>query len=887
MESSVLSSPTIPTKTAVATKTRLYLVDAHAFLHRAYHALPPLTTSRGEPVGALYGFARMLLQLLKEERPDSVAVCFDAPGPTFRHKAYEAYKATRKEIDADLLVQLKLAREMTEVMGFKTVEKPGFEADDLMATLAVRAQAAGMEAVLVTGDKDVLQLVGPGIRVYNAAKKVWLDAAQVREKLGVEPEAVVAFLALTGDSSDNVPGVKGVGPVGAAKLLKSFGSLDALLKAAKRADPAIPEKTAKALLDGEEAVKTAEKLITLVPDVPLEFGPADCPRPKPAPGPLTELFSRFEFTSLLRELLPEGAGGPVVSGDVKSVPESVPSGEIRSVTDVPWTSLRAALKKAEKIVVACGENPSPDLLNDSPAHLALGLPDGRAVFFDPETLKAARTEVAALLKGPAEKIAHDWKSTGLALRLLGLEGHGPFADAMLEAWCLDPSRRGGRPEGESSRELLGWSLSRALAHGDLSAQLQPAGVHKLYAEVELPLAEVLAEMELRGIALDADYLRNLGVEFETAMGKLQETLNGLCGGPINVNSPKQLGEVLYDKFGLPVVHKTAKGGRSTDESALSVLAKQHPVPAKVLEYREHSKLKSTYIDGLLGRLDPATGRVHTHFDQTGTATGRLSSLDPNLQNIPIRSPLGQKIRRAFVAPKGYKLLSVDYSQIDLRVLAHASGDEVLRAAFSAGEDVHQRTACEVFGVPPEGVDDDMRRKAKAINFGIVYGQTAHGLSEQLSIPRPEAARYIEDYFKRYAGVARWIKENLDAARREGVVRTFLGRLRRVPELQAKNGALRQFGERVAGNTPIQGGSADVIKLAMLRVHEGLKKPENAFRARPLLQIHDELLFEVPVDELARFAPWVKNEMEAAVRLSVPLTVSLKVGDNWQDMEKMK
>jgi DNA polymerase I len=857
--------------TAKAAPTRVYLVDAHAFIHRAYHALPPLANSKGEPVGALFGFARMLLQLMKKEKPDRIVVCFDRPEPTFRHKAYDQYKATRKEIDQDLIAQLNLSREMAEAMGFCCADAAGYEADDVMATLARRAAKDGDEAILVTGDKDALQMIGPGIRVLNVAKGVWMDAPQVEEKFGVPPSAVVDYLSIIGDSSDNVPGVRGIGPVGAVKLLKQFGTLDKAVKAARAGDPAIPAKTAAALVSAAETARQAQDLVKLHENVPLDFKLCSGAIPAPEPEKLKTVFSRLEFYSLLNEILPGSAPAPAAA-------ETKAEAREESLKD-----LKAALLKAKELVVAALPNLEADLAEPSRGFVALGLPDGR---FALVTQRELLEDEAALklLSGPALKSVYDYYETQAALGAMDLRLAEPYFDTKLAAFLVNPG--GPREKGYAGpakdwKPVLLARAARALGHKELVARMKERGVLKLHDELELPLLGVLDAMETEGIALDVAYLKKLGGEFETSIDALKKEIETLAGAPINLNSSKQLGELLYDKLGLPVSHKTASGGRSTDEEALKSLAGLNPIPAKVLEYREYAKLKSTYIDGLLERVDPKTGRVHTHFDPTGAATGRLSSVDPNLQNIPIRSAHGQKIRRAFVARPGYVLLSADYSQIDLRVLAHVSGDKALRQAFEDGGDIHTRTASEVFKVAPEAVDKELRRSAKAINFGIVYGQTPHGLSEQLGIPYGKAADYIKQYFERYSGVAAWIKSNLEAARKDGFVRTFSGRVRVIPELSAKNTALRQFGERAAGNTPIQGGSADVIKYAMLELRD-LKTS-----AKMLLQIHDELVFEVPKKDLKAEAEKIKKIMEGAVKLDVPLVVDVKAGPNWQDMEPLK
>ncbi|MBI4375555.1 MAG: DNA polymerase I [Elusimicrobia bacterium] len=859
-------------------KPRLYLVDAHAYLHRAYHALPPLNNSKGEPVGALFGFARMLLNLLKKEKPDRVAVCFDHPDPTFRHKAYEAYKATRKETDGDLSRQLARAPDLARAMGFSTVELPGYEADDVMATLARGAVKEGIEAVLVTGDKDALQLISPGIRVLrDVAQGLWMDAEQVREKFGVSPSGIVDYLTLIGDSTDNIPGIKGIGPVSAAKLLNEFGGVAELMRAAKAGDSRIPAKTAKALVEGEKDALSATALLKLEENAPLKIGPKDCVFPRPDAAKLAAMLEALEFHSLLKEMIPETASSLPAPSQVSEGP---------SWRELPPEKVLPEMEKASTILVAALRHEG-NLVDSSPAHLALALEDGKACFLDQSQAQRFRRAIAKVLEGRALKATYGLKEAFGGLSALGFELSAPWFDAKIAAYCLSPIRPKADPVSDGDwKGALKARLSRCHSHRELRRRMDEAQVLKLYDDVELPLVRILKEMEDHGVCVDEPYLQALSKEFQGDIEALKTELDELAGQSINVNSPKQLSELLFDKLKLPVVHKTAKGGRSTDEDCLKELSKQHPIPAKVLEYRELAKLKSTYIDGLLDRIDRNSGRVHTSFDQTGTETGRFSSSNPNLQNIPVRSKAGQRIRRAFVSAKGWRLLSADYSQIDLRVLAHMSADPVLKESFINGEDVHLRTACEIFRVSPDAVDSEMRRRAKAVNFGIVYGQTPFGLAAELGIAQREAQEIIHKYFERYRGVARWMEENIIEARRVGYARTFLGRIRHLPELEAKNTAVRQFGERAARNTPIQGGSADVIKLAMLKVHEGLSGSHARFKAKMLLQIHDELLFEVPRAELEEFAGWARKTMEQAVALSVPLVVDVKAGANWQDMEKI-
>ncbi|MCM2304950.1 MAG: DNA polymerase I [Elusimicrobia bacterium] len=859
-------------------KPRLYLIDAHAYLHRAYHAMPPLTNSKGEPVGALYGFARTLIQILKRDKPEGIAVCFDTPGATFRHKAYELYKATRKEIDPDLIAQLGQAKPLTEALGFHCIEKVGYEADDIMATMARRGVAEGWDVVLVTGDKDALQLVSPGIRVFNVSRDAWMDEPQIQEKFGIAAASVRDYLAIVGDSSDNVPGLKGVGPVGAVKLLKAYGSFKGAIAAAKKGDKALTPKLTQALIDGEKTADLALALIALDEKVPLEASVDDCKVKDPDPKVLAAGLEKFEFKTLARDLgapLPPSVAAPVKG------PSSAPA---MAVEKVEFRAIAKDLAKAKTIIAlavpdAVGEG---ELLSVSRVRVGLGLEDGRIAVLDEHAAKDKA--VAAVLSGKALKSGWDLKGARRALDAAGLDLAAPDFDFKLAAYCLDPGAAKDPKDADAEAAVL----ARAALCGGREAvveKMKQVKVFDLFENVEMPLSSVLLSMERAGILTDADYLRELSVEFLKALKGLQKEIDELAGAPLNAQSPKQLGEVLFDKLGLPVLHKTAKGGRSTDEETLQALAGQHALPGKILEYREIAKLESTYVRGLLERMDPKTSRVHTTFDQTGSVTGRLSSLDPNLQNIPIRTEAGRRIRRAFVAPKGKVLVSADYSQIDLRVLAHESRDAVLMESFEKGEDIHLRTAAEIFHLDPKDVTTDQRRAAKAINFGIVYGQTAFGLSNQLGISQQEASAYIKNYLVRYPGVSAWVEKNLAQAKADGCVRTLLGRVRWLPELSAKNASVRQFTERAARNTPIQGGSADIIKLAMINVAKELAKGRKD--AVMLLQVHDELVFEVEKGEAHAFGKWVKGVMEAAFTLRVPVVAEVKIGPNWQDMEKLK
>lgn len=873
------STVTSPQKKADASRPaggRLFLIDASAYIHRAYHALPPLKNSTGEPVGALYGFIRMLLGLIRREKPEYLAVCFDAPGPTLRHQAYAEYKATRKETDGDLKSQLKLARPLIEAMGLASYELPGYEADDLMATLAELCPEKGGEAVLVTTDKDAMQLVRAGVRILHEGKYEFFNEEKVVEKYGVRPDQIVDYLTILGDASDNVKGVAGIGAVGAAKLLQKFGTLAKAIEAAKAGDPAVAPKAAQALRDGEEQALASRKLIVLDRKAPIDCSIDKLRLKEFEAEKLIPLLKRFEFHSLIKDIFPDR------SGAAAPVPEPI---KVR-----PAIGISAFLKtaaKTDRVAVGLCRMPQSELFaaQGADCSIALALPNGQAAWFECADIEANRQALTKLFDSKIEKVGHELKPVFTHLRRFGVSVSGPVFDTMLASFCVNPGNGSYKfegVEGEDARTTALRCLAGIWAETDrLKAALKEAGLVELYDGLEQPLTNILSKMEAEGVLVDKGYLLELQKEFEKKIEELKKEIDVLAGRSININSPKQLAQLLFEELRLPVIHKTPKGDPSTGEETLRALMDQHPVPARIIDFREVSKLKSTYVDGLLARIDAGTGRVHTTFNQAGAATGRLSSIDPNLQNIPIRSPMGQRIRRAFIARPGWVLLSADYSQIDLRVLAHLSEDPALVKAFRENKDIHLLTASEVFGIKPDQIDPEMRRRAKAVNFGIVYGQTPHGLSQELKIPFAQAKEYITKYFERYAGVAAWSKKTLDEARANQHVRTMLGRRRLLPDIMAKNTAVRQFTERVAVNTPIQGTSADIIKQAMVNIDRKLGK----WKAIPLLQVHDELVFECPAAEAEKFGPWAAREMENAVKLKVPLVVDVKIGPNWQDMKK--
>ena len=877
-----------------------FIIDAHGFLHRNYHALPKLRTSKGEEAGALYGFVNWLVRFLKDKKPRYAAVCFDSKGPTFRHELYADYKANRPKADEELVSQLKIARDLVSAMGLKTTALPGAEADDLMATLAVLGKKSGKEVVIVTSDKDIFQAAGGGVKIWSgAAKEGYKSDEACLAKFNVPCAYMRDYLAIVGDSSDNVPGAEGIGPKTAAELINKFGHVEAVYKAAEAGDPSIKPGVIKKLLAAKESVLLSQKLVALKDDLPLGLGIEDFSVNPPLPQELEIFARRFEFKNLIAFLDSFKKAEPVarpqtpVQGELfdfsdEEKPAADPEA-VKTDEEYKFASFEEVLKRAlisKELFVYAEEDA-----------LVLASSGQCAAFADALNLGPEREDALFNLFDDDSilKIGHDVKYT---FRVLGYEPKaGKFLncfDGALAKYCLDPS-------GEFS--LLGCitvNLGVMLAVGaglkermafyaqniwalkeKLETLLKEKDAFKVYAETEIPLMSVLLNMENNGIMVNTAWLKTLSILLDKEMQSWQKEINQTAGYDVNINSTKQLGVLLFEQLGLPSARKT-KTGYSTDEESLETLKKIHPIAEQILKYRESAKLKSTYVDTLLNLAGPETHRVHTNFNQTGTVTGRLSSFSPNLQNIPVRSEKGRLIRQAFVAPEGKVLLSVDYSQIDLRVLAHESGDEALINAFKAAADIHRQTAAEVFNVKPEDVTKEMRSGAKAINFGIVYGQGPLALSQSLGISMSEAKNYIEAYFKRYATVKSWINETAERARKSGYVKTLFGHVRYIPEFEASSSRLTSFANRAAVNTVVQGGSSDIIKKAMTDIFAA---PEAEGRLL-LLQVHDELIFEVPEGRIKETARWVKEKMENAVKLRVPLLAEAKAGRNWNEMGKV-
>jgi len=874
---------------------RLVVIDAANCIYRAFFALPPLRSSGGTPTNAVLGFVNMLNKVVREEAPDYLAVVFDAPGKSFRHQIFADYKATRDAQPEDLSVQFPLVREVIDAYRFPMLEVPGVEADDVIATLVERAPD-DLEIAVVSTDKDLMQLVSERVALLDTMKDRRVGPAEVEERLGVPPDKVLDVRALVGDPSDNIPGVKGIGGKGAAKLIDEWGDLENLLE---HAADVKAKRAREALQEQADIARLSKELSTLRRDVELPCQLEDLRPGVPDTARLHALFSDLGFTRLL-ESLDAGAAASAPSEPARDVPILKGAAGLRE--------LAAAGEGGVPLAVVLVEGTRPDAAATA-RPFALGVARGEDAGL--VLLQGGAEEPAAL----GEFFAGGWiaRDTNRVQRVLGDAGVDvapPSFDVDLGAFLLDPAAqrttttlahtyldrnarsfedvagRGAKATPVESllpTELAAWAAGEAAALRDLAPilrdRLEEDGLLALFEDVELPLAAVLARMERSGVRVDEGFLGELSAQYEKELSRIEAEIYGLAGEEFLVSSPKQLQRILFEKLKLPPVKKT-KTGFSTDEKVLEKLSAQHELPAAILAYRRLAKLKSTYVDALPRLVNPETGRIHPSFHQTGAATGRLSCTDPNLQNIPIRTEEGVRIREAFIPAEGMTLLSADYSQVELRILAHYSGDESLIEAFAKGEDVHRRTAAEVAGIDPETVTAEQRARAKAINFGIIYGATAFGIANQLGIASADAQATIDTYFERYRGVRRFLDETIRRAREEGFVRTLLGRRRWLPDLASRNRVLRQAGERMAVNTVIQGTAADLIKKTMVEVHEVLAA--EAPEVRMILQVHDELVFEVPTGVVEPIRERVRDIMQGVYALRVPLEVDVGVGATWRE-----
>jgi DNA polymerase-1 len=845
-------------------RPRLFLIDSYGFIFRAYHArarsgAPPMRTSRGISTEAVYIFHNMVRKLLNEWKPDYIAAVFES-GETFRSEQYAEYKANRTEMPPDLRDQIPYVRKLLEAWRIPILEYPGFEADDVIGTIACTTERNGeADVVIVSSDKDMLQLVSGCVSMLNPMKDdTMYDPAKAEEFMGVPPSAVPDLLALKGDSVDNIPGAPGIGDKGAKELITKFGSVEAAIE---RAAEVSRKMYRESLQNNKDQILLSKRLATIDISTPIEWSLCDLSLPEPDIPTLRELYKELEFYSQLKELK-----APDVSAD-KDYRSLLNEEEVREfLRDIPADA--------------------PVALAVADSGIGLAWTPGQARGIPPEHAPVLREFFAA--DGRAF-ITHDIKESLARLKQLGLRADGLRHDVMLYAFLLSADPSGCSCDTLAEKFLdrkLGESLdARADCALELYAKLAPSiterGFERIYEEIDHPLVSVLARMEDVGIRIDPAQLGVMSGRLDQEMHRLADEIYRLAGVQFNINSPQQLAKVLYEDMKLPAPVKYGKGkSMSTAADILEELAVEYPIARQVLDFRQLAKLKGTYIDALPALIRKDTGRIHTTFNQTGAATGRLSSSNPNLQNIPIRTEVGREIRAAFVPREGWSLVVADYSQIELRLLAHMSGDPVLVSAFRNGEDIHTRTAAEVLGVPPLMVTPDMRRSAKAVNFGIVYGQTAFGLSQSLGIDRREAETYIRAYFERYAGVRKFIDHTIAEVRKTGVAKTLLGRERPIPDMHSRNPNARGFAERTAVNTPLQGTAADLIKMAMIRIDRELAS--RGFATRLLLQVHDELVLESPPEEVDEVRPMVKREMESVYKLDVPLIVDAGVGQNWRD-----
>jgi DNA polymerase-1 len=915
-------------------RPKLILIDGNSLVYRAFFALPELSTAAGVPTNAVYGFTTMLLRLLDEERPQKVLVAFDKDKETFRHKEYEAYKAHRPRTPDELISQMPLVREVLETIGIPMLEESGYEADDIIGTLSVAGAKSGYEVIIVTGDQDALQLITKHVKVAITTKGISqtkrYGVHEVEERFGFGPEMMNDYRALKGDPSDNIPGVPGIGEKTATALVQKFGHIENLYNHLQEVDN---ERIRRLLTEYKEQAELSKRLSVICKEVPLDFDLEKSIALQPQRDEMIDLFRRLGFNSLVKRLLKKQDADAVLPADSdKHFEETVDSKSGEAVVDqqplfihsaqnisilapkqlaLMMHSLRKAKRLAIDLLLSAGSTMTCDLLG-----VALATEDNEAYFIPTglsegdmrQTVEAVRP----LLEDAAiPKYGYNLKDQLVVLRRYGISPASFRHDVMLASYLINPTRQPGTLEGlalewlsrglPECENLSGNKLKReALAeeydnygicmNGRVQAvmemidpmlrNLDALGLMGLYRDMEMPLIYLLADMEYKGVAIDLPYLQELSDEMGKRIFGLEESVFDLAGERFNIGSPKQLQRILFEKLRLPTGRKT-KTGYSTDVHVLEGLA-EHPIVGGILEYRELTKLKSTYVDALPKIVNSETGRVHTSFNNTATATGRLSSSDPNLQNIPVKGDWGRKIRRAFLAAKGYSLLKADYSQIELRVLAHLSQDQGLIKAFRSGEDIHTHTAADIYGVAHENVTPDMRRVAKTVNFGLLYGMGEQRLARDLGISVKEAEGLIQRYFDRFPSVKGYMQKIIMEAKQEGYVRTLLGRLREIGDIHSRNPMLRAAAERAATNTPLQGTAADIIKIAMNNIFREMNRL--GLKSRMILQIHDELLFEVLQDEAAAMEALVEKLMEEAVELSVPLEVELETGPNWQDMK---
>jgi DNA polymerase-1 len=891
-------------------KPLLVLFDGHALIHRAFHALPRLSASKtGEPTGAVYGFVLMLLKVLQDHRPTHLAIAFDRPTPTFRHQEFEEYKAQRPKAPDELVRQIGRVRDVVKAFNIPVFEMDGYEADDILGTISRQATAGGLDTIIVTGDNDELQLASERVKVLlpqrGFVESSLVDGAAVAEKYGIKPVQIPDLKGLKGDPSDNIPGVTGIGEKTAARLIQQFGGVEGIYE---HLDEVTPEKLREVLRAQEPQARQSKRLATIVTDVPIDFNLESCRAVTYDRDAVVQLFRELEFFKVLNRL-------PTFAGMSEKVPGSPELGagkysllDTAAALEEAFAKLAGAKSLTVRLVTERREQGRAEVFG-----LALGIPSDEVFYLSFGSAGLDATQALSRLQPLLAderigKLVHDGKDAVKILAERGTQLRPLEFDTMIAAYLLGEkaaelpalalSKLGVEiavPERPSAKRSLFTEVNvaervrnacaevRAIdgLRSLLQSELEQQGLMTLFSEVEMPLVAVLAGMERNGVALDKGLFQEMSQGLGRQLVSLENQIYAFAGHHFNINSPQQLGTVLFSELKLPGGRKT-KSGYSTDASVLDGLKASYPIVKLILEYRQLAKLRSTYIDALPSLVNPGTGRLHTTFNQAATATGRLSSSDPNLQNIPIRGDLGKQVRRAFVAAPSCVLVSADYSQIELRILAHLSQDERLLTAFREDKDIHASTAAEVFGVPMTGVTPDMRRVAKVVNFGIIYGMSDYGLEQATELSRDQAAQFIAAYFQRYPGVKSYLDSTKQKARERGYVETVMGRRRYIPDLDSGNRQVREAAERMAINMPVQGTAADIIKVAMVNLQRGIDR--RGFKSRLILQVHDDLLLESPLEEAEQAKALLGEVMSGAMQLSVPLKVEVKVGKNWGEMD---
>ena len=879
-------------------RKKFILIDGQGLIYRSFYALPKLTTSNGRIINAIYGFTMMLAKLLEQEKPDYIMIALDMPAPTFRHIKYKEYKANRKKMPKELIEQIPLIKQVIRNYNISICEKEGYEADDIIGTVAKDAESKHLDTLIITGDRDAYQLISSNTRVMMTIKGITetklINVEDIKDKYGIAPEKIIDFLALKGDASDNIPGAPGIGEKTAILLIKEFGSVNSIL-----ADPdQISKKSLRdKIKNNKELITMSKELATIDRDVPLKIDFNLLKIKIPNYDELWNIFNELEFGNLLKKI------NPFISREKNKIKYRIidNKNKLNELINVYRKENHFSyylLKSSEKMMVSNILGLAVSFENDENYYIPL-YPISLIETNNYLPSETVFNQLAPFFENKnVVKIGYNTKNDYLLLKKHKIKMKGNNHDIMISAYLLNPSKN------NYALEDISWEYLKCLKKDDkedqvkeienacenarniyklkkiLEEKLTEKKMLSLFEEIEMPLVKILGNMEIRGFKIDTNVLGQMAKKFNARLKELKQVIYLLADTEFNINSPKQLSVVLFEKLKLPVIKKT-KTGYSTNVDVLNTLAPKHEIIANILEYRELEKLKNTYIDKLPLLVNGKTNRIHTSFNQTITATGRLSSSEPNLQNIPIRTEIGREIRKAFIAEKEFTLLSADYSQIELRILAHLSGDKRLIKAFEKNEDIHSNTASAVFGIEQNLVSNKMRRMAKIINFGIIYGMSGYGLARNLGIDRIEAERFIMQYFAMYYGVKEYIESKKEEARKNGYVLTLLNRRRYVPEINSKNKNIREFNERVAVNAPIQGTAADLIKVAMISIEQEFKKKQ--FKSRMLLQIHDELIFEIDKKELTETQPIIKDFMENSLKLSVPLKINLKTGNNWAEL----